>query len=108
MNVKIHRIMEAPQRCLHLIPRICDSALGVLAVIVWVLKMRESPDHLSGSKAITDVTLLVAEAGRRGNGDGRVGHSQESEVLSGGIAYGEAKSQATYGPLASGKGSRIP
>lgn len=47
------------------------------AVIGQALKRRESPDHLSGHEAITDVTLLVAEAGRRGHGDGREGHGQE-------------------------------
>lgn len=50
--------------------------------------MRESLDDLSGPKAITDVTLLAAEAGRRGNGDGREGQSQESKVLNAGIADG--------------------
>lgn len=48
-----------------------------MAVIGQALKMRESPDHLSGHKAITGVTLLVAEAGRRGHGDRREDHSQE-------------------------------
>lgn len=61
-----------------------------MAVIVQALKMRESQDHLSGpTKAISDVTLLVAEAGRRGNGDEREGHSQESTVLNGGTVDGE-------------------
>lgn len=60
---------------MYLIFRICDFVLGVLVVIVWVFKMRESSDYLSGFKVIIDVILLVVEVGRRGNGDGRVGYS---------------------------------
>lgn len=47
------------------------------------------PGSLEWAKAISDVTLLVAEAGRRGNGDEREGHSQESTVLNGGTVDGE-------------------
>lgn len=79
-----------------------------MAVVVQALEMRESPDHLGGPKAITDVTLLVAEAGRRGTGDGGEGHGQESKALSGGTADGEAVRQAVCGPAMSAKGSQVP
>lgn len=77
------------------------------AVIIQALKMRESLDHLNGPKAITDVTLLVAEAGRRGNGDGREGHSQELKVLNAGIADGGGCEPSKVWAFTSGKGSQV-